>query len=463
MRVEDGGANQEALAQSRAQAEREAAKEAEMAALMLANSTRVALRSSGHGLNGLSVSASPPPARLPALSKSHSRSNSLLSPSQGLGLTPLPSPHSLRSSSPDSDAEYSSASARPAALNATASVHYTAYPSPGRALADPSHHRHSTSSASRAPSVPIGPQVGADGVTIATSLRAVGHGLAPISSAVASASSPGPDGLLSPPPPPSHLPDHVSPSVTHRMNASPAWEEPSEGESVLTVFCGTWNLHAKPFPANLSDFIPPNAYDIYAIGTEECEATIEASILFASKERWVARLVELLGSNYTLVAQHTLQAMHLVVFVRTALYPYVHHIESGSVATGIGDVMGNKGGVGVGFDISHTSMLFINSHFAAHQHKVAQRNADFHKIDSRMPLKLKLLRSSPHLTRVTQRFERVFCQKHSSAARGSKRCAVFRHVGQCLTFLSILSFFLCVFVRDGRCELSRGHDESCSG
>ena len=38
--------------------------------------------------------------------------------------------------------------------------------------------------------------------------------------------------------------------------------------------------------------------------------------------------------------------------------------ESGSIATGIGNVIGNKGGVGVGLNIAdRASILFINSHF----------------------------------------------------------------------------------------------------
>jgi hypothetical protein len=41
------------------------------------------------------------------------------------------------------------------------------------------------------------------------------------------------------------------------------------------------------------------------------------------------------------------------------------------VATGIGNVLGNKGGVGVGLTVGgNTRILFLNSHFAAHDEKV---------------------------------------------------------------------------------------------
>ena len=34
--------------------------------------------------------------------------------------------------------------------------------------------------------------------------------------------------------------------------------------------------------------------------------------------------------------------------------------------------------------VGGTSLLFVNAHFAAHQHKVKERNADFARIDARL-------------------------------------------------------------------------------
>ena len=48
---------------------------------------------------------------------------------------------------------------------------------------------------------------------------------------------------------------------------------------------------------------------------------------------------------------------------------------------GVGNVLGNKGGVGVALTyMNHTRLLFVNAHFAAHDHKVAQRQADYLRI-----------------------------------------------------------------------------------
>ncbi len=48
---------------------------------------------------------------------------------------------------------------------------------------------------------------------------------------------------------------------------------------------------------------------------------------------------------------------------------------------GIGNVAGNKGGVGVALTyMDHTRLLFVNAHFQAHTHRVAGRQADYLRI-----------------------------------------------------------------------------------
>ena len=61
-------------------------------------------------------------------------------------------------------------------------------------------------------------------------------------------------------------------------------------------------------------------------------------------------------------------------------------MQTAAVATGIGNTLGNKGGVALRCSIGSSSFLFVNCHLSAHQHAVAQRNADFHRIDTQLPL-----------------------------------------------------------------------------
>jgi endonuclease/exonuclease/phosphatase family metal-dependent hydrolase len=176
----------------------------------------------------------------------------------------------------------------------------------------------------------------------------------------------------------------------------------------VRIFAGTWNLHAKPAPENLSDFIPPGEFDVYCIGTEECENTIEMSMFFPSKSKWVAQLKELLGPEYIIVAQVTLQAIHCIVFVTQSLAPSIANVEAARLPTGIANTLGNKGGVGICFDIGRSSMAVVNCHFAAHQNNIKKRNIDFHKINRRLALRKTASSRDPIATLpLSERFSNV--------------------------------------------------------
>lgn len=76
-------------------------------------------------------------------------------------------------------------------------------------------------------------------------------------------------------------------------------------------------------------------------------------------------------------------------------------VESGTLATGIGDVIGNKGATAVSFCLGTTSFVFINAHFhgeqpasqacrqARRQARIqARRLSDRHALLLRLPLLL---------------------------------------------------------------------------
>ncbi len=71
---------------------------------------------------------------------------------------------------------------------------------------------------------------------------------------------------------------------------------------------------------------------------------------------------------------------------RLRCFEPVADVQSDAIATGIGNKLGNKGGVGVSFSLGQTSMLFVCAHFSAHQNAVEERNRDFHRIDTGLNL-----------------------------------------------------------------------------
>ncbi|CAN0133116.1 unnamed protein product, partial [Hapterophycus canaliculatus] len=80
-----------------------------------------------------------------------------------------------------------------------------------------------------------------------------------------------------------------------------------------------------------------------------------------------------------------LQATHNTVFAHRAIIPLLRNVRSAAIATGLSlgarsPTLGNKGGVGISFDIGATSCVFVNSHLAAHQDNVRERNDHFFQI-----------------------------------------------------------------------------------
>lgn len=149
----------------------------------------------------------------------------------------------------------------------------------------------------------------------------------------------------------------------------------------------TWNLCAQPPPPHevvTANLLPPNRFHLYIIGTEECERSIAQSALNPSKRNWESYLRTALGPRYVPLRSHTLQAIHLMAFIHEGLAHVCSLATSAAVATGAGNTLGNKGAVGLMLRIAGTKVIVVNAHFAAHQHAVKQRNAEFHKISAQM-------------------------------------------------------------------------------
>ncbi|CAM9772752.1 unnamed protein product, partial [Laminaria digitata] len=135
-------------------------------------------------------------------------------------------------------------------------------------------------------------------------------------------------------------------------------------------------------------------FHIYAIGTEECLNSIAKSVIVHSKKEWESTVKEILGSSYEMLCGHALQASgffatHNAVFAHRGIVPLLRNVRSSAVATGLslgapGTKLGNKGGVGISFSLGVTSCIFVNSHLAAHQTNVRERNDHFFQISSEL-------------------------------------------------------------------------------
>ena len=158
--------------------------------------------------------------------------------------------------------------------------------------------------------------------------------------------------------------------------------------SKVTIFIGTFNMGEVAPPADLSSWFrcagdgrvlrcakSEVLQDIIAIGTQE-QTTSEKDFIAAVRAH--------VGCEYGVVAKSTLLQMRLVVLIKEALRPKISHVQTSSVACGIGGIYGNKGGVAVSMYCGGTSLCFINAHLAAGATKFGRRNADFRDIVAKL-------------------------------------------------------------------------------
>jgi endonuclease/exonuclease/phosphatase family metal-dependent hydrolase len=170
--------------------------------------------------------------------------------------------------------------------------------------------------------------------------------------------------------------------IYHYQNNHSAEEKKDNN---LSILCASWNVgNAKP-PAvsELNHWLKPG-YDLYAVGVQECKFDSSANLSNINLDEcgkvWTNSLNEFFGSAYHLVKSKNLMEIRLHIYVRKHYLSRIERVRSGRESTGLGHVIGNKGGVAIGFTIDDVSICFITSHLAAHQDKSTKRNSDVAEI-----------------------------------------------------------------------------------
>lgn len=134
----------------------------------------------------------------------------------------------------------------------------------------------------------------------------------------------------------------------------------------------TWNMYDATVPEELDlPFLHATSH-ILIIGTQE------------TGPKWLPYLHAKLDANYTLLTTSTLQVIQMSVWLRKDVSRIISHglqVNVDRVATGVGNVLGNKGAIAVSLRTSPLmSLLVVNAHLTPHQHHVAERNADVKRI-----------------------------------------------------------------------------------
>lgn len=78
--------------------------------------------------------------------------------------------------------------------------------------------------------------------------------------------------------------------------------------------------------------------------------------------------------------------MNLVVFVHCSIEKLIQDVNSSSIKTGIGNVIGNKGALAISLKYKEKTFLFIGCHLAAGHSAIENRNKDFLRINTSLSI-----------------------------------------------------------------------------
>ena len=204
------------------------------------------------------------------------------------------------------------------------------------------------------------------------------------------------------------------------------------GEQHLQFSVITWNVgNAIPAQTDIEQLLIPSeglpVPDVVVVGLQECKYATKGRKSgidhvahesgFNARDHFLGLCFVVLGEMWNsdfycgdstpdeehvhLVASQQLMEMRLYVFCRSSQERLINSIEKGKEATGLGHIVGNKGGLAIKFNICGTSMCFISCHLAAHDGQLQSRVSNIHEILSGVNL-------GDAMLDITSQFDHVF-------------------------------------------------------
>lgn len=146
----------------------------------------------------------------------------------------------------------------------------------------------------------------------------------------------------------------------------------------VSLHVTTWNAGESkpPSPEVLFNWLgPPRMHDLIVVGLQECSK---------KRPQWISAIQKhVMGGvkdSYVNVSTVRLWDIMMLVLVKSEHSKFINHVEADTIPCGIGDVLGNKGGVGVAFRFLDTGLCFINCHLAARAERLSQRQGNYQRI-----------------------------------------------------------------------------------
>ncbi|ETO21252.1 hypothetical protein RFI_15953, partial [Reticulomyxa filosa] len=147
----------------------------------------------------------------------------------------------------------------------------------------------------------------------------------------------------------------------------------------LSLMVGSWNVAAsEPKMSNLEQWFPSadvQPHDMYVIGLQECSTN--------TRQRWEHSLLKHIDrghKDYVIFHRSWILQIGCIVIVHRAHVAKISHLQNQEVATGKGNMIGNKGAAVISFQFQETSFCFICCHLAARAEMYEKRAKDVFRI-----------------------------------------------------------------------------------
>lgn len=167
-------------------------------------------------------------------------------------------------------------------------------------------------------------------------------------------------------------------SVVYYKEKTAPW--PPVSESKLRLFALTWNMGTKNGDGEtLAQLDLAREADLVIVGTQESCNTIISSFCCNSKADWLKNLGVKLGGEHSLIADHSLNAMHLAIFATNSIIDKISDI---SVTTShLGFLrLPNKAMITISFRFEDKIFTASNVHLASGKRNHQKRLADLIRI-----------------------------------------------------------------------------------
>ena len=149
----------------------------------------------------------------------------------------------------------------------------------------------------------------------------------------------------------------------------------------LKICCISYNLHGIALDSNQINEVlikhKNNNCDIYAIATQESQRSILMNLFFWDKTKFELDLAHFFGKEYVRLHPETLGGVHLIIFIKNIHKNYILNYYKEYIKTGFYGLLGNKGGIGIGFTLYNISFFFVNCHLCFGFNNSLYRNYDF--------------------------------------------------------------------------------------